>query len=424
VNANYGSSTHGMRVYSSAFNGSMVLYGDANAGFATEMQRTIVHEIGHAVDFTPLRETFLPDYAPSVAVDDAVKDRDAVIKNGDEIDKKEDAALLAYNNEIPVLNIALKTYWDAGVTKSIAALNTGVSDAHTATRTVYDTLFTEYETLFNNKKTTEAGAVLEKCRDLEIVLNGGVTSSKKTLIGLNDQAIFTATPEQCSDMIAVVQTVTEIDPALVNTSVNAIGNIPVLITAKDNSKNFHSALQDWANGKTNEQPALPPGVDPAPAAPAIAEVQKFRALSETYDQLAQQLTANNALSTEKNNAVASANTNLDTNRLGAHSLSGYGQGYTEKTGPDKTITREWGRNPEERVESSPFSQAAAKDFNSEKDVIRPTEYSKEKWAEFFAESFSLYLTDPQTLSLLRPHLYTYFEVQYHRWGKAYPVTAD
>lgn len=54
-------------------------------------------------------------------------------------------------------------------------------------------------------------------------------------------------------------------------------------------------------------------------------------------------------------------------------------------------------------ESNEFRLAAGKDGN-----VRITEYSNKEWQEYFAESFSLYIADPDTLQRLRPNVYAYF----------------
>jgi len=52
---------------------------------------------------------------------------------------------------------------------------------------------------------------------------------------------------------------------------------------------------------------------------------------------------------------------------------------------------------------SAFRAAAQQDG-----AVRITHYSDEEWQEYYAESFSLYITDPQTLRRLRQHVYDYF----------------
>ncbi len=54
-----------------------------------------------------------------------------------------------------------------------------------------------------------------------------------------------------------------------------------------------------------------------------------------------------------------------------------------------------------------FRQAAIRDGQS-----RVSTYSDRNWEEYFAESFSLYITDPETLEQFRPNQYRYF-VQNH-----------
>lgn len=50
-----------------------------------------------------------------------------------------------------------------------------------------------------------------------------------------------------------------------------------------------------------------------------------------------------------------------------------------------------------------FRQAAQQDGGA-----RITRYSDKEWGEFFAESYSLYITAPETLRRLRPHVFEYF----------------
>ena len=42
----------------------------------------------------------------------------------------------------------------------------------------------------------------------------------------------------------------------------------------------------------------------------------------------------------------------------------------------------------------------------------PTDYSNTDWQELFAESFSLYMTDPRLFELIRPNLFRYFSTRY------------
>jgi hypothetical protein len=44
----------------------------------------------------------------------------------------------------------------------------------------------------------------------------------------------------------------------------------------------------------------------------------------------------------------------------------------------------------------------------------PTEYATKDWTELYAESFALYVTDPETLKLIRPSIYAYFEKRFPR----------
>jgi hypothetical protein len=56
-----------------------------------------------------------------------------------------------------------------------------------------------------------------------------------------------------------------------------------------------------------------------------------------------------------------------------------------------------------------FRAAAATDGS-----VRITEYAGKSWSEYFAESFSLYVVDPQALEWLRPEIYRYFTAQFPR----------
>lgn len=60
-----------------------------------------------------------------------------------------------------------------------------------------------------------------------------------------------------------------------------------------------------------------------------------------------------------------------------------------------------------RGEDSGFRAAARQDGGA-----RITAYSDRNWREYFAESFSLYVTDPEGLNRLRPHVYQYFALQH------------
>jgi len=50
-----------------------------------------------------------------------------------------------------------------------------------------------------------------------------------------------------------------------------------------------------------------------------------------------------------------------------------------------------------------FRQAAMRD-----DGRRLTNYSNREWQEYFAEAYSIYISDPATLSRLRRNVYDYF----------------
>jgi hypothetical protein len=79
---------------------------------------------------------------------------------------------------------------------------------------------------------------------------------------------------------------------------------------------------------------------------------------------------------------------------------------------------------------NPFRQAAAKDGvavtetkakDTEGREIKlahlkggPTEYATKNWTELYAESFALYVNDPETLKLIRPSMYAYLEKQFPR----------
>ena len=46
--------------------------------------------------------------------------------------------------------------------------------------------------------------------------------------------------------------------------------------------------------------------------------------------------------------------------------------------------------------------------------VRVTKYAEKNWGEYFAESFALYLLDPQLLDRLRPNIYLYFAKHFSR----------
>ena len=46
--------------------------------------------------------------------------------------------------------------------------------------------------------------------------------------------------------------------------------------------------------------------------------------------------------------------------------------------------------------------------------VRVTEYSDREWQEYYAESFSLYISDPIVLRQLRRHVYDYFVAHHPR----------
>jgi hypothetical protein len=59
--------------------------------------------------------------------------------------------------------------------------------------------------------------------------------------------------------------------------------------------------------------------------------------------------------------------------------------------------------------SNEFRQAALKDGGK-----RITEYSKKEWQEYYAESFSLYISASGTLQRLRPNVFGFFQRKHPR----------
>ena len=59
--------------------------------------------------------------------------------------------------------------------------------------------------------------------------------------------------------------------------------------------------------------------------------------------------------------------------------------------------------------SSAFRQAAQQDGG-----VRITSYSTREWQEYFAESYSLYMTNPAVLQQLRPNVYAFFVANHPR----------
>ena len=71
TNGSYNMNSHVIHVYDRAFNQSITRFGNADTGFMNALQKTIIHEIGHSIDFHPLRETlggYLETYYQKVAV--------------------------------------------------------------------------------------------------------------------------------------------------------------------------------------------------------------------------------------------------------------------------------------------------------------------------------------------------------------------
>ena len=56
-----------------------------------------------------------------------------------------------------------------------------------------------------------------------------------------------------------------------------------------------------------------------------------------------------------------------------------------------------------------FRQAAQQDGGK-----RITEYSNKEWQEYYAESFSLYISDPGTLERLRPNVFAFFNKKHQK----------
>lgn len=73
------------------------------------------------------------------------------------------------------------------------------------------------------------------------------------------------------------------------------------------------------------------------------------------------------------------------------------------SGSKKILTDE-GYKAAETATDTAFRQAAALDGG-----IRITDYSDDAWAEYFAESFSFFITDPNRMVLIRPNVYKYFK---------------
>ena len=57
-----------------------------------------------------------------------------------------------------------------------------------------------------------------------------------------------------------------------------------------------------------------------------------------------------------------------------------------------------------RKGSNEFRLAAQQDGG-----IRITHYSDKEWGEYFAEYYSLYVTDPDAMRRLRPHVFAIFK---------------
>lgn len=90
----------------------------------------------------------------------------------------------------------------------------------------------------------------------------------------------------------------------------------------------------------------------------------------------------------------------------ARSASGYFFAVNKETQMEKAV-----EGPIEPGNNE-FRLAAQKDGG-----IRISNYSAESWAEFFAESFSLYILDPGTLKRLRKNVYEYFEKNFPKGKK-------
>ena len=96
------------------------------------------------------------------------------------------------------------------------------------------------------------------------------------------------------------------------------------------------------------------------------------------------------------NALSAKITAAEHARDAARSGSGF------KWAPDATgtfTTVEGGT----KANSNAFRLAALKDSGA-----RVTKYANKDWGEYFAEAFSLYISDPKTLERLRPNVYAFF----------------
>lgn len=93
----------------------------------------------------------------------------------------------------------------------------------------------------------------------------------------------------------------------------------------------------------------------------------------------------------------------------ARSASGYFFSFNQETQKEKAV--------EGAIEpgNNEFRLAAQKDGG-----IRISDYSKESWAEYFGESFSLYILDPSTLKRLRKNVYEYFLKNFPKEKEAPP----
>lgn len=357
TSAEYSSGNHSLTVYDWGLEDRLNIYGDSKSGFTNRLQATIAHEVGHAVDNNPIR---LARNSFNKAVDVFNADSDASFKEDQNFTNHSNAVLNTFNQ-----------------TKT---------DANNNLNKLESDLVALYNEKIKDPNATGTDELLIKLNDLQLLYTGGISSTGVQIIVWHDYDKATSR-QQYENMASIIKAITEVDVALVNKTANLIVAVYDGYVLYKNTSDFLKQVREWGDSSDQNKPVIPADIDQKIAKSYIDAVEKFKNSSADYE------------------IKKTADENSKT-------LTGYGSGETTSKDNTPDLTK------------SDFRIAAGKDFGSVNNVPpinRITAYADDSWSEFFADSFSAYMTDPGRFSLLRPYLFSYFEKQYGVWKDKYPV---
>lgn len=348
--AEYGSGKHSLTVYDWGFKNGLNLYGDTKSGFTNGLQATIAHEVGHAIDRNPTRL--------------ALNASNAAVETSNAASAARNAASKDYTNKVNKLGA-----------DSTANYNTCIDN--------YNILQVKAVEQYNSKKDQ---MLSDNIDDLNVLFNGGTTSTGVTVIGLVNYE--TATDRsQFVQMATLLKGLTALpDQALVAKTAELFPATYDSYQLYKSTDDFRTSVINWENNG-GTKPTIPANIDQASSISYLNAVQS--SINSKADMDAKRTAYNNS-----------------------RTVSGYAPGENTKNENTPNYTK------------GDFRAAAAKDFKngtSQGAVNRMTDYGDTSWMEFFAESFASYFTDPERFSALRPNLYTYFEKSYGMWKDKYPV---